>query len=216
MRGSNCVGCGEEDCSRQGTPKQRMTGDQILFLYNTEIQTGGFPLVNCWIILSRIDCSNLWLHALLYSMLQDKKSVTALSEIACWLECRTRDRKVASSNPRRISTRIFFSRVNFVCWLLFGARSTPVLPQWHIKDPGHSAKSAGVRLHLNTHTPLTQRSWSGLTMSLPRHSVGTLSGNEYTRNLSGNTRSQLSQLTEPLWTNPDEKSGIHVRKLISI
>ena len=31
--------------------------------------------------------------------------------------------------------RIFFSRVNFVCWLLFGVHSTPVLPQWHIKGP---------------------------------------------------------------------------------
>ena len=60
--------------------------------------------------------------------------------IACQLERRSRDRKVASSNPGRSSRRIFFSRVNFVCWLLFGVRSTPVLPQWHVKDPGHSAK----------------------------------------------------------------------------
>ena len=51
---------------------------------------------------------------------------------------------------------------------LFGARSTPALPQWHVKDPDHSAKSAGSRLHLNTHTPLSQRSQSGLT----KHSVG--------------------------------------------
>ena len=49
----------------------------------------------------------------------------------------------------------------------------PVLPQWHVKDPGHSAKSAGGRLHLNTHTQLTQRSRSGLTMPLSRHTVGT-------------------------------------------
>ena len=56
---------------------------------------------------------------------------------------------------------------------LFGVRSDPVLPQWHVKDPGHSAKSAGGRLHLNTHTALTQRSLSGLTMLLSRHSVGT-------------------------------------------
>ena len=49
----------------------------------------------------------------------------------------------------------------------------PVLPQWHAKDPGHSAKSVGGRLHLNTHTPLTQRSRSGLTTPLSRHSVGT-------------------------------------------
>ena len=47
------------------------------------------------------------------------------SGIACWLERRTRDRKVASSNPGRSSGRIFFSRVNFVRWLLFGVRSTP-------------------------------------------------------------------------------------------
>ena len=28
----------------------------------------------------------------------------------------------------------------------FGIRSTPVLTQKHVKDPGHSAKSAGGRL----------------------------------------------------------------------
>ena len=93
--------------------------------------------------------------------------------MACWLERRTSDRKVASSNPGRSGGRIFFSRVNFVFWLLFGVRSTPVLRQWHVKYPGHSAKSAGGRLHLNMHTPLTQRSRSGLTMPLSRHSVGT-------------------------------------------
>ena len=35
--------------------------------------------------------------------------------IACWLERPTCDRKVASSNPDGSVTRIFFSRVNFVC-----------------------------------------------------------------------------------------------------
>ena len=49
----------------------------------------------------------------------------------------------------------------------------PVLPQWQIKDLCHSAKSAGGRLNLNTHTPLTKLSQSGLTMPLSRHSVGT-------------------------------------------
>ena len=74
-------------------------------------------------------------------------------------------------------------RVNFVCWLLlllFGVRSTPVLPQWHPKDPGHSAKSAGGRFYLNTYRSLTQRSRSGLTM-LHRRSLGTSQGNEFTR-----------------------------------
>jgi len=36
----------------------------------------------------------------------------------------------------------------------FGIHYTPVLLQQHVKDPGHSAKSAGGRLQLNTHTPL--------------------------------------------------------------
>ena len=96
-----------------------------------------------------------------------------LLEVACSLERRTRDRKFASSNPGKSGGRIFFSRVNFACWLLFGVRSTPVLPQWHVKCSGHSAKSAGGRLKLNTHTPLTRRSRRGLTMPLFRHSVGT-------------------------------------------
>ena len=76
-------------------------------------------------------------------------------------------RKVTSSNPDRRGRRIFLSRVNFAFWLLFGVRATPVLPQGHVKDLCHSAKSAGSRLHLNTHTPLTKQSRSGLTMPLP-------------------------------------------------
>ena len=61
----------------------------------------------------------------------------------------TRDQKVVSSNPGRSSGRIFFSRVNFACWLLFSVRFTPVLPQWQVKDPGHSAKTAGALLMAN-------------------------------------------------------------------
>ena len=44
---------------------------------------------------------------------------------------------------------------------------------------------------------------------------GNLSGNELTRNSSGNTRLQSSQLAEPLWTDPGLKSGISVCELIS-
>ena len=40
--------------------------------------------------------------------------------IAQWLEHRTRDWKVAGSNPCwKGGGRIFFSRVDFLCWLLF-------------------------------------------------------------------------------------------------
>ena len=88
-----------------------------------------------------------------------------------------------------------------------------VLPQWHIKHPGHSAKSAGGRLHLNTNTPLTQQSKSGLTMPSSRHSVGTYQGNKITPNSSGNTQVQPSQLAEPLWTVPDLKIYKKERKI---
>ena len=87
--------------------------------------------------------------------------------VACWLHCRTRDRKIVSSNPGRSGG------LTLCADSLFGVRSNPMLPQWHVKHPGHSFKSADGRLHLNTHTPLTQRSRSGVTMSLSRHSVGT-------------------------------------------
>ena len=46
---------------------------------------------------------------------------------------------------------IFFSRVNFLCWLSFLYPFHPRVTG--VKDHGHSAKSAGGRLQLNTHTP---------------------------------------------------------------
>ena len=45
---------------------------------------------------------------------------------------------------------------------------------------------------------------------------GNLSGNQLTRNSSGNTRSQSSQHAVPLWTDPGIKSGISVGEIISI
>ena len=122
---------------------------------------------------------------------------------------------VTSLNPGWSGGTIFFSGVKVLCWLLFGVRSVPVSPQWHVQDPGHSWKSAGGSLHLNVHTPLTQRSRSGLTM-LFMHNVGTYQGNELTRYSSGNTRPQSSQLVETLWTDPCLKSGIGVCQMISI
>ena len=41
------------------------------------------------------------------------------------IECWAHDWKVVSSNPGRSGGRIFFSRVNFACWLLLRVRSTP-------------------------------------------------------------------------------------------
>ena len=76
---------------------------------------------------------------------------------------------------------------------------SPVLPQWHVKDPGHSAKSADGRSQLNTRTLLTQRSRSRLTIPLSRQSVGTYSETRYHATLSGSIRPQSSQLAGPLW-----------------
>ena len=72
--------------------------------------------------------------------------------IAQWLEHRTRDWKVAGSNPCWNGGRIFFSRVDFLCWLLFRYPFHPRVTTV-ARNPGHSAKSAGGRLQLNTHTP---------------------------------------------------------------
>ena len=96
---------------------------------------------------------------------------------------RTRDPKVASSNPGRSGWKIFLFIVKFVCGLLFGVRFSPVLPQWHVKHPGHSTKKCRRQVSPNVHTALTQRSRSGLTMPLSRHSVRI-----YQETASGNIR----------------------------
>ena len=76
-----------------------------------------------------------------------------------------------------------------------------MLLQWHVKDPGHSTKSADGRLHLNMLTPLTQRNWSGLTMLLCRHSMGTYQGNECTCNSI--IREHLATVLSACWATLD-------------
>ena len=86
-----------------------------------------------------------------------------------------------------------------------------MLPQWHVKDPCHSVKIASGNWHLNTHTP-TKSEWADYVAV--QVSCGNLSGNELTRNSSGNTKPQSSQLAERMRTDPGLKSGISVRELI--
>ena len=74
---------------------------------------------------------------------------------------------------RQEQQKNFFSTVNFVCLLLFSVCSTPELTAVACKRQRSFCQSAGGRLHLNMRTPFTQQSWSGLTMLLSRHSVGT-------------------------------------------
>ena len=89
-----------------------------------------------------------------------------------------------------------------------------MLLQWHVKDPSHSAKSAGGSLHLNMHTSMTQWSQYELPIPLSRHSVGTYLETSSHATCQG-TLGQSSRLAEPLWTDPGIKSGISVHELIS-
>ena len=74
--------------------------------------------------------------------------------IAQWLERRTRDRKVAGSNPCWSGGIIFFSRVDFLCWLLFRYPFHPrVTAVARKRSRSFCQKCTGGRLQLNTHTP---------------------------------------------------------------
>ena len=90
-----------------------------------------------------------------------------------------------------------------------------MLPQWHVKDPGRSAQSAGGRLHLEHAYTLdsTKREWADSAAAQAQ--CENLSRNELTRNLLGNGRPQMSHLAEPLWTDPGLKNIISMRELIS-
>ena len=66
----------------------------------------------------------------------------------------TRDRKVAGSSPSRSGGRIFLSRVNFLCWLLFRYPYHPrVTTVAHKRSRSFCQMGKGDRLQLNTHAP---------------------------------------------------------------
>ena len=75
-------------------------------------------------------------------------------------------------------------------------------------------KSAGGRLNLNTHTPLTQRNRSGMTMP-PLRIVWEPIRKRAQTQLVREHSATVSQLAEPLWTDPGLKSGTSVGELIS-
>ena len=133
-------------------------------------------------------------------------SVDLGAMVAELVERRTQDRKVASLNPGRSCRRMLFSRVHFLCW--FDVRSTQMLLQWHLEDPNHSTKSAGGKLHLYTHTHFTQRSLSGPTMLLSRHSVGTcLEMSSHTTCQGTFGHSHLSSLSRELISTAKKKKS---------
>ena len=63
-------------------------------------------------------------HIVFYALIErlthfEPACSTSRTGIAQWLKCWTPDWKVPGSSPCRSGGRIFFSRVNFLCWLLF-------------------------------------------------------------------------------------------------
>ena len=84
-----------------------------------------------------------------------------------------------------------------------------MLSQWHVIDPGHSAKSARWQVtpkHEYTFDP-TKSQWADY--AAVQAECGNLSGNELTRDSLGKTPSKSSQLAEPLWTDPDLSNRGH-------
>ena len=87
----------------------------------------------------------LWLVFRGYDELQkrkrknEKKPLTGAVSlgvgIAQWLEHQPRDWKVTGSNPCLSGGKIFFSRVNFLCWLLFWYPFHPRVTAVALKRP---------------------------------------------------------------------------------
>ena len=85
-----------------------------------------------------------------------------------------------------------------------------MLPQWHVRAPGHFARSAGGgRLHRNTHTPLdpSKSEWADYAVQAECRNLA-IRENELTHNSSGKTLPQSSQLAEPLRTDPGLKKKV--------
>ena len=89
--------------------------------------------------------------------------------IAQWLEHWSCDWKVAGSNPCRSGGRIFFSRVNLLCWLIFWYPFHPCVTTVACKRPQSFCQSAGGRLQLNMHAPyVCGFAWSDMVHGVHR------------------------------------------------
>ena len=113
------------------------------------------------------------------------------------------------------ATGEFFSPELIFCANSYSVSVPPCVMAVARKRPRSFCQKCRWQMTSNMHTPLTQRSWSGLTMLLSRHSVGTYRENKLTHNLPENTGPQSFKLTEPLCTDHGLKSGISVCRLIS-
>ena len=86
--------------------------------------------------------------------------------IAQWLECQARGQKAAGLNPCRSGGRIF-SRVNFLCWLLFQYLFHPRVTAVARKRPRSFWQKC--RLQLNSHAPyVCGFAWSDMVHGIHR------------------------------------------------
>ena len=128
--------------------QETLTRQDIYFIFWTGLQSAEVPISSAWAgaggagderplhrqpALQSIQTGDLamneWMndapaHPCIFTSVVELNAVkTSLKHrgagIAQWLEHRTRDWKVTGSNPCWNGGRIFFSRVDFLCWLLF-------------------------------------------------------------------------------------------------
>ena len=147
-----------------------ISSNQCLLLY-LAVLCGHYVLLYCAVSMScritqllglAVLCSH---YVLLYCAVTYKG-------VACWYGTGLMIEMLRVRIPERAAGEFSSSESTLCADSYSVVRFTSVLPQWHVIDPGHSDKSSGGRLHLNTHIPLTQRSRSGLTIPLSRHSAG--------------------------------------------
>ena len=124
--------------------------------------------------------------------------------IACWLERRTRDRKVASSNFLLQSQLCVLTLIQCP----FHPRVTAVARK--------RSRSCRQKVQVTPKHAFTLDLWKSelADYAAIQAECGNLSRKELTRKSSGNTRSRSSQLAEPLWTDSGLKSGISLCGLI--
>ena len=112
------------------------------------------------------------------------KSRNYLAGTACWQSTALVIKRLQVRIPARAARE--FSSPELISWAdSYSVSVPPHVTTVALKRPQSFCKKCRGRLHLNTYTSLTQRSWSGLTM-LSRHGAGTYQGNELICNLSGN------------------------------
>ena len=92
--------------------------------------------------------------------------------VACWLECRTRDRKVCQFESRQERRDDFLLRSQLCVLILFRCPFHPRVTAVARKRPRSFCKKCRWRVTPKHAYTLTHRSRSGLTMPLSRQSVG--------------------------------------------